>query len=239
MSLAAAAQQQTFPAKDAPDEAGFVSVFDGKSLLGWEGDPRYWRAEQGSLGGEIAPGNEIRENTFIVWRGGAEKGLVRDFELKLEYRISARGNSGINYRSSLVEGKPFVLKGYQFDLDGRERNAATTRHTANNYEEKGRTFMALRGQLVRAAEGAERRVTGVLGDYLELSKLIKEDDWNEAHVIARGDTLIHLLNGHVMSVLVDDDGKNRSKEGLVGVQVHVGPPMRVEFRNIRIRQLRP
>src|SRR5262245_505460 len=90
LSFAAAAQQQSLPVKDAPDESGFVSIFDGRSLDGWEGDPRFWRVENGTLVGEITPGNEIRENTFVIWRGGPEKGVLRDFELKLEYRISER-----------------------------------------------------------------------------------------------------------------------------------------------------
>jgi hypothetical protein len=230
-----AAQQQTQPVKDASDEAGFVSIFDGKSLDGWEGDPKFWRVENGALVGEIAPGHEIRENTFLIWRGGAEKGVAGDFELKLEYRISERGNSGINYRSQIVDGKPFVLRGYQFDIDGPLKNSGTTRHTGNNYEEKGRTFMALRGQVARAINGGGRQVIGTLGDYVEMAKAIK-GDWNNVHLIARGNTLIHLLNGQVMSVLVDDDEQNRASEGLLAVQVHTGPAMKVEFRNVRMKE---
>ena len=78
----------------APD-AGFVSIFDGQTLAGWDGDPKYWRVEHGCIVGEITPETVVKRNTFLIWRGGAPG----DFELKVEYRISDRGNSGINYRS--------------------------------------------------------------------------------------------------------------------------------------------
>jgi len=231
------AQQQSQPVKNAADDAGFVSLFDGKTLDGWEYDPTYWRAENGELIGEIVAGKEITENTFITYRGGPDKGVMKDFEIKMEYKISDKGNSGVNYRSAMVEGKKYVLKGYQFDIDGQLKNAAPTRHTGNNYEEKGRTFMALRGQITRATEGGNRQVIGTLGDYNELAKLIKNDDWNFLHIIARGNTLIQILNGQVVSILIDDDPANRAAEGLMAMQVHVGGPMKVEYRNIRMRKL--
>ena len=77
---------------------GFKSIVDGKTLAGWEGNPTYWRVEDRTLLGEITPATVIKSNTFIVWRGGGPK----DFELKLEYRITPDGNSGFNYRSSIV-----------------------------------------------------------------------------------------------------------------------------------------
>lgn len=237
ITLPLIAQQQTQPQKDVPDETGFAPLFDGKTLNGWEGDPAYWRAENGALVGEIVAGKEIRENTFIIYKGGADKGMMKDFELKLDYKITDRGNSGINYRSSIVEGKPWVMKGYQFDIDGPLKNTGSTRHTGNNYDEKGRTFMALRGQVGRATEGGKRQVIGTLGDYTEMTKIIKNDDWNSVHLIVRGNTLIHMLNGQVVSILVDDDATGRAMEGLLGVQVHVGPPMKIEYRNIRVRKI--
>ena len=231
--------QQTYPTTAPADDGGFVSIFDGKSLDGWEGDETFWRVENGALVGEITPGNEIKRNTFIIWRGGT----LKDFELKLRYRISALGNSGINYRSVEMEDAKFALKGYQFDIDGgagrggAKPKAAGVRHTGNNYEERGRTFMALRGQVVRAVAGGQRHVIGAVGDYKELAKVIREDDWNDVHIIARGNTILHLLNGRVMCVLIDDDPANRSPEGKLGVQVHTGPPMKVEFRAIQLKKL--
>jgi len=231
--------QQTYPTTAPADDAGFESIFDGKSLAGWEGDPKFWRFENGAIVGEITPGNEIKRNTFIIWRGGAGGGTLKDFELKLRYRISGKGNSGINYRSTEVQDTPFAMKGYQFDIDGGGKaNAAEVRHTGNNYEERGRTFMALRGQITRAVEGGKRQVIGSLGEYKDLMRFIRggEDEWNDVHIIARGNTLVHILNGQVMSILVDDDPANRTAEGKLGVQVHTGPPMKVEFRDIRLKR---
>ena len=114
------------------DEPGFQPIFDGKTLAGWEGNPTYWRVEDGALVGEITPATVIKSNTFIIWRGGTPK----DFELKLDYRITPGGNSGINYRSAVVpdpvtpENK-FAMRGYQCDIDGAKR------YVGNNYEEKG------------------------------------------------------------------------------------------------------
>jgi len=229
--LAAAEADRSRPVAAA--EAGFETIFDGKTLNGWDGNPKYWRVENGCLVGEVTPETTLRTNTFIIWRGGAPA----DFELKAEYRISARGNSGINYRSIEVPGLPFVMRGYQADIDGQNRNANGVRYTGQNYEERGRTFLALRGQVTRIEENQKPVVIASLGDPKELEGFIKNDDWNEYHLIVRGNVLIHILNGHVMSVVVDDDPQDRRFDGLIGVQVHVGPPMKVEFRNFRLKKL--
>ncbi|HEX8142424.1 MAG TPA: DUF1080 domain-containing protein [Pyrinomonadaceae bacterium] len=215
------------------DEAGFEPIFDGRTLNGWEGDSKYWRVENGSLVGEVTPQTILKSNSFIIWRGG----LTRDFELKVEYRISARGNSGINYRSVEVPGEPRALRGYQADIDGPARNAGDLRHTGQNYEERGRTFLARRGQAVRLEEGKTPALIATLGDAKELAAFIKNDDWNEYHLIARGNVLVHILNGHTMSMVIDDDAKQRRSDGLLGVQVHVGPPMKVEYRNFRLKKV--
>lgn len=221
------------PSVTISDERGFEPIFNGKTLEGWEGDPKYWRVEQGCLVGEVTPETILKQNSFIIWRGG----VTRDFELKVEYRISAQGNSGINYRSIELPGVPFAMRGYQADIDGESKNAAGVRHTGQNYEERGRTFLALRGQMVRLEEGQKPLVTGSLGESKELESFIRSGDWNEYHLIARGQVLIHVLNGHVMSVVIDDDATTRRFDGLLGVQVHVGPPMKVEYRNFRLRHL--
>jgi hypothetical protein len=231
---AMAQQQQTYPTTAPARENGFEPIFDGRSLAGWDGDPKFWRVEGDAIVGEITPGNEIKRNTFIIWRGTGRdgaSGVTKDFELKLRYRISAKGNSGINYRSVEMDDAKFALRGYQFDIDGANK------YTGNNYEERGRTFMAVRGQIVRAVEGGQRHVIGSVGEYKELARTIREDDWNDVHIIARGNTVVHMLNGRVMSVLIDDDPAHRAAEGKLGVQVHVGPPMKVEYRDIRLKRL--
>lgn len=234
-SKAAPAAANSAAAKPATEpDAGFVSIFDGKSLVGWDGDPTYWRVENSCLVGEITPATIVKRNTFVIWRGGSPA----DFELKLEYRISDQGNSGVNYRSVELTDAKWSLAGYQADIDGPGKNRAGVRHTGQNYEERGRTFLARRGEVIRVDPGAKLATVGSVGDTNELAKHIKEGDWNEYHLIARGHVLTHILNGKVMSVVIDDDAKNRRADGLIGVQVHVGPPMKVEYRNIRLKTLK-
>jgi hypothetical protein len=233
LAVAAFAQQQQPPPPPqsypvpASADTGYEPIFDGKTLDGWEGDPKYWRVENGSLVGEVTLETLLKYNTFIIWRGG----VTKDFDLKVEYRITSGGNSGINYRSVELPGVKYVMRGYQADIDGRNR------YTGQNYEERGRTFNAQRGQITRIPPGKKAEVIGSVGEADALAAFIKNDDWNDYQVIARGNTLIHILNGHVMSVVVDDDPENRRMDGLLGVQVHVGPPMKVEFRNFRIKKL--
>jgi hypothetical protein len=212
------------------DEPGFESIFDGKTLAGWDGNPTYWRVENGALVGEITPETVIKSNTFIIWRGDQPK----DFELKLEYRITPDGNSGINYRSVVVpdpvtKDNAFAMRGYQLDIDGKSR------YTGNNYEEKGRLFLAVRGQTTRVVGTRPPIVLSTFGDSTELGKVVTSD-WNEVHLIVRDNVLIHTVNRQLMSVVIDDDSPNRPSKGLIGVQVHVGPPMKVEYRNIRLKK---
>jgi hypothetical protein len=226
--------QHQMPVPGMDDNTGFVPIFDGKTLTGWDGDPRYWRVEDGSLVGEVTPDTLLKVNTFIIWRGG----ITRDFELKADYRISAKGNSGINYRSVEVPGMPWVMRGYQADIDGESRNSNGVRYTGQNYEERGRLFLALRGQVTRIETGKIPEVIGSVGDTQQLTSYIHgSDDWNHYFLIVRGNVLIHILNGQVMSIVVDDDPAGRKLEGELGVQVHVGPPMKVEFRNILYKAL--
>jgi hypothetical protein len=231
---AVSAPPLTAPPVTAPaDETGFEPIFDGRTLAGWDGDPKYWRVENGCLVGEITPETIIKRNTFLIWRGGTPG----DFELKAEYRISAQGNSGINYRSIQLTDAPWSMAGYQADIDGPEKNKPPLRHTGQNYEERGRTFLARRGEMVRVDDTGKPTVIASLGDSEALKAFIKNDGWNEYHLIARGNLLIHILNGHAMAVVLDDDPKNRRFDGLIGVQVHVGPPMKVEYRNFRLKRL--
>jgi hypothetical protein len=212
---------------DFADTAGFKPIFNGTSLEGWEGDTAFWRAEGGAIVGETTAANPLKANTFLIWRGGRPA----DFELKLEYRMNAT-NSGVQYRSvELPDQGKFVLKGYQADID------FANQWTGQLYEERGRGFLALRGQAAQVVEGKKSRVIGTLETGDALKALIKSNDWNQFHIIARGNTLVHVVNGHVMAVAVDDDPKARASSGLLGFQIHTGPPMKVEYRNILLKTL--
>jgi len=224
-------KQSDRPEPASGDEPGFQPIFDGKTLDGWEGNPKYWRVENGCLTGEITPETLLKSNTFVIWRGGAPK----DFELKVDYRITSLGNSGVNYRSAVVPDpvtpdNRFAMRGYQFDIDGRNN------YTGQNYEEKGRLFLALRGQVTHVLGTRKPIAMASLGDPKELASLITTD-WNPVHIIARGNVLMHYLNGHLLSMVIDDDPVGRMMEGQIGVQVHVGPPMKVEYRNFRLKTI--
>jgi len=218
-------KQSDRPESISGDEPGFRPIFDGKTLDGWEGDPKYWRVEDGALTGEVTPETLLKSNSFIVWRGGAP----RDFELKTDYRITANGNSGINYRSAMLADNKFGMRGYQADIDGQNR------YTGQNYEERGRLFLAQRGQMTHVVGGRKPIILSSLGEPDQLASFITTD-WNSYHLIVRGNVLIHMLNGHAMSVVIDDDAPNRTFAGLIGVQVHVGPPMKVAYRNFRLKE---
>ena len=219
------------PGRRAPtpdDNAGFVPLFDGKTLNHWDGEPGFWRAENGAIVGETTAEKRLKLNTFIIWRGGT----TADFEFKAEFRVTEPANSGVQYRSAVLSDiGPYVMKGYQADIDGK--NA----YTGMLYEERGRGFVAQRGQFVRMAEGGAPKLIGSPGDADALKSVIKPADWNQIHIIARGITITQVINGRVMSMCIDEDPQGRSMEGLLGLQLHVGPPMKVEFRNILLKKL--
>jgi len=213
------------------DHAGFQSIFDGKSLKGWDGDPSFWRADNGVIVGQSTEQNPIKQNTFLIWRGGEPA----DFELKVEFRVDAT-NSGVQFRSIHLPPGPdigkWVMKGYQADID------FANQFTGQIYEERGRGFLAMRGQAVYVPDGGRPKVIGNLQKSPdELKAIIKVNDWNQVHLIARGNTIIQILNGAVTSIVVDDDSTNRALGGLLGFQLHVGPPMKAEFRNIWLKRL--
>ncbi len=223
------------------DRAGFQSIFDG-TMKNWDGDPSIWKAEGNVLTGTTTAENPLKENTFVIWRGGEPA----DFELKVEYRMSAT-NSGIQFRSThLPQGTPtpnptnpdakiagkWVLKGYQADID------FANQFTGMIYEERGRGFLMQRGQAIEiGADGVSRQIGNLEMSANELKSLIKPGDWNTVHLIARGNTIMNIVNGHVTAFIVDDDPKGRAMKGLLGFQIHVGDPMKIEFRNIYLKSL--
>jgi hypothetical protein len=210
-------------------ETGFQSIFDGRTLTGWDGDPDFWRVENGEIIGETRLDHQPKQNTFLIWRGGKPG----DFEIKMQYKLSgAQANSGLQYRSvEMPEVARWVLKGYQADID-----IAQT-YTGQMYEERNRGFLSLRGQISYIPDGAKAGSVGTTGDTNELKGFINAGDWNEMHVIARGNTLVHLINGHVMSITIDDDRANRKMDGVIGIQLHLTPGgMKMEVKNVRIKR---
>ncbi|QTN31584.1 DUF1080 domain-containing protein [Akkermansiaceae bacterium] len=211
----------------AAAQEGFVPLFDGKTLHGWEGDPVYWSVKDGAIVGEVTPETLLNRNSFLIWKGGT----LGDFELVVEYRVSEKGNSGINYRSVVTPDLKWSLTGYQADIDGGDR------WTGQNYEERGRTFLAYRGQCVVLKPDSKPEVVSEIGDKDELQKAVKKGDWNTYRIVAKGNVMKHFVNGVLMSEVEDLDAERRVAEGLLGVQVHVGPPMVIEYRSILLKRL--
>jgi hypothetical protein len=209
-------------------DKGFVKIFDGKTLKGWKGDTEHWKVEKGSIVGLVTAEKQLKENTFLIWEGAE----VADFELKIQYKISSGGNSGIQYRSEAVPDVTFGLKGYQADIDGKNE------YTGLNYEERGRGFIAKRGEKVVVDESGKPVLEQSLGSTDSLARSLKLNDWNEYHLIVIGNRMQHYINGVLMSDAIDNDVAHRKGSGLLGLQAHVTPEMRVEFRNIRLKQLK-
>jgi hypothetical protein len=212
-------------------ETGFKPIFDGKSLAGWDCDPDFWKVTDGVMTGETTAEHQPKQNIFCIWRGGKPA----DFELKLQYKLSGAnsGNSGIQYRSEeLPDVAKWVLKGYQADIDANQV------YTGQIYEERARGFLALRGQFSMIPDGGKPGGVSSLGDGAELKNLIKVNDFNEMHIIARGNTLVQMMNGRVMSMLIDEDKAGRTMSGLIGVQLHkTTGPMKIEVKNIRLKEM--
>jgi tRNA threonylcarbamoyl adenosine modification protein TsaD len=203
----------------------FVSLFDGQTLKGWDGDPKLWRVEDGAITGETKADAPIPYNTFLKWT----QGELDDFELTVEYRIFS-GNSGIQVRS-FESDKPYSIGGYQADFDAGGQWAGTT------YGEKYRGVLAKRGEKTVINEDGKPEVTGRLGDPAELATVIKKEEWNTYRIIARGHKIVCEINGTTMSEVVDNDTDTRRRAGLLAFQLHAGPPMKVQFRNIRLKRL--
>lgn len=223
----------------AADEAGFKPIFNGKDLTGWEGNPKLWSVKDGAITGITPPSEKdpkkgaITHNTFLV-----NKDLnLKDFELRLSYRI-VNGNSGIQYRSKVLSQGEWgpIVGGYQADFE------AGKTYSGILYEEKFRSMiLGKRGEktVVKAVDGKTKvEVTGSVGKSDEIQATIKNEDWNDYVVIAKGNHLQHFINGKQTVDVTDEGGEKAAKEGILALQIHVGPPMTVQFKNLRIKELK-
>ncbi|MBN2291749.1 MAG: DUF1080 domain-containing protein [Pirellulales bacterium] len=208
-------------------EEGFESLFDGKTLNGWDGDPKFWRVEDGAITGETTKDNPTKANTFIIHKGAP----VEDFILKFDYRIRNH-NSGVQYRS--WRGDDWVVGGYQADMVVDTEKAPWS---GILYEERGRGILAKRGQKVVIGPDHKPKVVGSVGDAKKLLEIVKQNEWKTFEVIARGNHLVHKINDRVMVDVVDKDPEKRKFSGILAFQLHAGPPMKVQFRNVRIKRL--
>jgi hypothetical protein len=200
------------------------ALFNGENLQGWDGDPRYWSIAGGVIRGETKLSNLPLKNTFLVWRGGT----LKDFELRLRFRIRS-GNSGVQYRSRDMGN--WVVSGYQAEIENNARKIGLL------YEEKGRKYLALPGQVAEITEVGQKRVTRRLFEDAGASAHYAPRDWNEFLIRAQSHRVEHWVNGVKTLEFTDRDAQYRSEEGLLALQIHAGPPMRVEFKDIYLKNL--
>jgi hypothetical protein len=221
------------PSPKAPDEPkDMQQLFNGKDLTGWEGDTRLWSVQEGGIiRGQTTKENVTKGNTFLVWKGGE----VTDFELRLSFKI-AGGNSGVQYRSNLLPAKAgevnqWVVSGYQAEIED------TPGKVGFLYHEKGRKYLCNVGEKSVMNEQGKPEVVGQLGKKEEIAKKYNKSDWNDYVIIAQGNHIRHYLNGYQTIDLVDNDPKGRLDKGIIALQIHAGPPMTVEFKNVRLKQM--
>jgi hypothetical protein len=200
-------------------------LFNGKDLTGWDGNPKLWSVEDGAIVGRTTADAPLEKNTFLIWRDGE----LRDFLLRIQYQVKD-GNSGVQYRSHIVDPATWRVGGYQADI------VAGPTYTGLLYEELGRGILAERGQKVKiAADG--KRTAETFADKAELQKSIHDNNWNDYVIEARGERLRQWINGKLMSEVVDAEREKRAEKGILALQLHVGGPMTVRFRKIELTTL--
>lgn len=217
-------------------EAGFTSLFNGTDLSGWSGRANHWSVEGGAITGVTTANNPARGNNFLIAQSGATNLVVGDFELRFSYRfLTPQANSGVQYRSRDLGNH--VVQGYQADME------AGPNYTGILYEEGGRGILALRGQKVRVAgnpgqpDKSKIEVTGTLTDSKTIQAAIKSGDWNDYVIIAKGNRLQHFVNGLQTVEVVDDQADKAARSGVLALQIHAGPPMKLQFKNLRLQRL--
>jgi hypothetical protein len=215
---------------------GFDSLFDGKTLTGWSGDERFWSVEKGAIVGQTSKDNPTKKNTFLVYEG-KEFG---DFDLRFSFKVEG-GNSGIQYRSELIG--PHFVKGLQADFED-EIHDGKDKYSGMFFEENGRMFMGQRGDVVIVRTGKQNPAKkpdvekiATVGEADELGNVIRHGAWNSYQIIARSNVFIHIINGNVMSIGIDEDQENFKASGILAWQLHAGPPLKIEMKDIRIREL--
>jgi hypothetical protein len=235
------------------DHTGFVRIFDGKTLKDWDGNPEVWHVDDGSIVG-VSTRERPAGNTFIVYHGSEPK----DFDLKLEINVEYGGGSGIQYRSTLGmpppggtgggptrPGEPqppppqarWTMFGPQADF-WYPVNPIHASYTGQLYSQNtGRRIIAWRGEVVNCVLGQPPVRVGNIGDRTALGAYVKDGEWNQYTIMVRGGTFIHILNGQLMAVLVDDDpASSNNADGLIGLQIE-GVPSKVSFRNIWLKKI--
>jgi len=216
------AQDQETP---EPDEEGFVAIFNGEDMTGWEGKEGWWNVEDGALTARSTTERPCVKHNYLMWRGGTAEG---DFELKFSYKIDG-GNSGVQFRSRELDN--WDIEGYQADIE------AGTTWTGCLFEVKVRNGgVAMRGTRTTTNPDGTQEIEEI-GDPEELMGKVKQGEWNDYHIIARGDHVTLIINGVVMCEAIDRAERRVEPGGMIAFQMHPGPPMVVQFKNVRLKML--
>ena len=225
----------TLAAEERAAESVFKSIFNGKDLSGWDGDPRLWSVKDGVIHGETTKDIKANGNTFLIWQDGK----LKDFELRLSFRSAATNNSGIQYRSRhITEGNPrnkWVVRGYQHEIRNEVKLPSVSGFIYDEGGKRGR--MALVGDKTTWSDAGKKIIADEkLIDAEGFKELFKLDDWNDVVIIGKGHHLQHYMNGKLIMDCVDNDPRGNA-EGILAVQLHAGNPMWVEFKNLRLKQM--
>ncbi len=214
-------------------EPGFRSLFNGRDLTGWTGNPKLWSVKDGAITGQTTANNPAGHNTFLIWTNGT----LSDFELRCSFKLvpgddKGFANSGIQYRSKVLDPAGWVVGGYQADME------AGPNYTGILYEETMRGIMAQRGEKVVFDQDGKKQVTGSVGKPADIEGSMKKGDWNEYVIIAKGNHLQQFVNGKQSVDVIDNCEAKRAMSGVLALQLHAGPPMMAQFKDIRLKDLK-
>ena len=228
---------------DFNDHEGYVSIFDGRTLDGWDGNPKFWRVENGAIVGESTP-ERPSGNSYLAYR----RMEARDFTLKFEIKVEGTGGSGLQYRSRT--GLPWLANipanvtafngpvNLDWMMTGPQADFWPSRvYTGQFYSENTpMRILAWRGQVVEGFGERSKHLMGTIGDRQALGAIVKPDEWNQYTVIARGGTFLHIINGQLMAVMVDDDPTSSNNQpGLFGIEIEA--TTRVWVRNMWLKKI--
>jgi len=213
---------------------GFKSLFNGKDLTGWAGRTNHWSVQEGTITGITSKENPAKGNNFLIAKDGEQDLIVDDFEIHFSYKFTGTdfGNSGLQYRSK--DRGNFVVNGYQADFEVGQTYSGIL------YEEGGRGILCQRGQkvVIRDDNGKTKiEVTGSVGDSKEIQANIKVNGWNDYVVIAKGNHIQQFINGKQTVDVTDEQTAKAAKSGILALQLHAGPPMKIQFKDIWIKTL--
>jgi hypothetical protein len=210
---------------------GFTVIFDGETLAGWSAaDMSFWSVEDGAITGRITDEHPTDRNHYLVWQGGE----LADFELVLNHRIMSEHtvNGGFQFRSEIFDsGIPDDCRGYQVD------NNTQTNWGVRLYDEFGRHTLAWRGQHTTFGTDGARTTTPLEGGDAPQPSWFDLAQWHEYHLVCRGREIRLFVDGRLAAAVTDLDPSAYDLSGLLALQLHSGPPMTVQFKNIRLKKL--